>query len=56
MHLYSGPLSLFGRKVEIALREKGFIVGGSDDPRLIPLRVWSLIGGQEGKDKGYPDW
>lgn len=23
MHLYSGPLSLFGRKVEIALREKG---------------------------------
>ncbi len=22
MHLYSGPLSLFGRKVEIALREK----------------------------------
>jgi glutathione S-transferase len=23
MHLFSGPLSLFGRKVEIALREKG---------------------------------
>lgn len=23
MHLYTGPLSLFGRKVEIALREKG---------------------------------
>ena len=23
MHLYSGPLILFGRKVEIALREKG---------------------------------
>lgn len=23
MHIYSGPLSLFGRKVEIALREKG---------------------------------
>lgn len=25
MHLYSGPLSLFGRKVEIALREKGIV-------------------------------
>lgn len=37
MKLYSGPLSLFSRKVEIALAEKGLIEGRDYEREMVPF-------------------